>query len=676
MSSADTMNDEFEIDEALLRGRVRYEQLAGLIASSRTTIFPALALGVAVLFVFWKLVDRGLLMGWFAVLAFAYVSRLLLADLFAADATPDVGRYERWMVAVSAATGLSWGLVGWLPLPAHGIEYEAFLGFLVSGVVASAIPSLGMHRRVAFAFVIPCVLPLGLRMLVHVNTVVIVMGAMVLLYLLVLYVTVQRNNQRVTLQMRERIESGMRRTALAESRSELQRQRRVMDVIARVQSQYIAGADERVLFGNLLGELLQLTGAAVGMIVSACKEDPALQGLVQARRPEIALDVPALPRSLFEKIQREAGGGARTLSQQTTAELCAIERWPAQIAAVCAVPLYQGEEWVGVTLIAHGPDDPPLAIDWVQPLATTLAQLMIAMRAERRRRETEQRLDRVRAQLVTCITDTPASVAMLDRQLQVVAHSQQFVRDFGAGEQVLVGRSLYDAVPEIPQRWRESFARVLEGDVENVDEDPFIRKGGVVCWLRWQARPWYEPGGGVGGVALFTADVTQQKKASDALNARERLLEQLTDRVPGVLFQMRVRANGERSLLYVSSGSLQTLRAPADKLMENAERLFDACMAEDRAPLEEAMVKGARSGVLRHHFRKQLANGEIRYLRVQADATHLADGSALWHGYIEDITSRPATGIGSLLGPSRGTDATLSPTGAANADVVIEGNVT
>lgn len=653
---------EPRIDVEVLRQRVRYERLAGLLASSRVTVFPALGLGVAVLFVFWSFVNTAVLIGWFGALALIYGFRLVAAESFASSATPDVDRYERWMMVGAAANGLAWGLIGLIPLPSHSSEYEAFLGFLVSGVVASAIPSLGMHRRIAFAFVVPCVVPLGMRLLSHSDAVSLAMGTMVMLYLLVLYMTVQRNSARIEVSMQDRIEAEMHRAALAASRSELQQQRTVMNVIAHTQADYIAGQDERILFGDLLGDVLGLMNAPVGMIVASNDDDSTLHGHVLARQPVPAVGRVTLPRALFDAIHHEVGCGASALSAGLVNALCAAERWPIEeIVTITAVPLQAGDAFAGFVLIGEGPLTPPLDAALMQPVATTAAQLLMAVRAEHRRREAERRLDRARAQLETCITDTPASVAMLDRDLRVIAHSQQFVRDFGVDAQVLMGRALYDAVPEIPHRWRDAFARVLDGEVESVDEDPFIRSGGMVRWLRWQARPWYEPGGIVGGVVLFTEDVTQQKKSTDALNARERLLEQLTERVPGVLFQMRVRANGERSLLYVSSGSLRVLRLTRDQLIEDSARLFGACIAEDRRSLEDAFDRGSRSGTVRRDFRVQHVNGEMCWLRVQADATRLADGSAVWHGYIEDVSNQHRM-TGPALGLSNEIDLVISAT--------------
>lgn len=83
------------------------------------------------------------------------------------------------------------------------------------------------------------------------------------------------------------------------------------------------------------------------------------------------------------------------------------------------------------------------------------------------------------------------------------------------------GVSHYDVFPEIPERWKEAHRRGLAGEVVREERDSFIRVDGTRQWLRWEIRPWYEASGKIGGIAIFTEDITEQHQAQQHLQQSE-----------------------------------------------------------------------------------------------------------------------------------------------------------
>jgi PAS domain S-box-containing protein len=146
----------------------------------------------------------------------------------------------------------------------------------------------------------------------------------------------------------------------------------------------------------------------------------------------------------------------------------------------------------------------------------------LRQRAERN----ERRLAATLQRLKLLLEHAPASLAMFDRDLRFTAVSRRFVDDFGLDGIDLVGRHHYDVFPEIPPRFREAHQRALRGEVLRSEEDQLVRPSGEVMWQRWEVRPWFDEDGAIGGMILFTEDVTAQVKNRQQVQKLSRAVEQ------------------------------------------------------------------------------------------------------------------------------------------------------
>jgi len=118
------------------------------------------------------------------------------------------------------------------------------------------------------------------------------------------------------------------------------------------------------------------------------------------------------------------------------------------------------------------------------------------------------------------IDRAPAAIAMFDNQMRYIAASRRFVTDLGLaveGPEALIGRSHYEVIPEVPERWRAVHRRVLAGESLSGEEEPFERSDGRTDWVRWDMTPWHLPDGSVGGATLFAEVTTERKEAEQGL---------------------------------------------------------------------------------------------------------------------------------------------------------------
>ncbi|OIP92819.1 MAG: hypothetical protein AUK55_09020 [Syntrophobacteraceae bacterium CG2_30_61_12] len=160
---------------------------------------------------------------------------------------------------------------------------------------------------------------------------------------------------------------------------------------------------------------------------------------------------------------------------------------------------------------------------WGFVLVTSVVLLVLVnreMRAEDAIRESEARLR-------LFIDHAPAALAMFDSRMCYLNASRRWLTDYNLGDRDLNGLSHYEVFPEIPEYWKAAHRRGLAGELVQAECDRFERADGTVQWLRWEVRPWHDSKGDVGGIVIFTEDITERKLAEATLQESEaRLREQ------------------------------------------------------------------------------------------------------------------------------------------------------
>ena len=144
---------------------------------------------------------------------------------------------------------------------------------------------------------------------------------------------------------------------------------------------------------------------------------------------------------------------------------------------------------------------------------------------ERKKAEAAVALERSR--LKAFVEHAPAAVAMFDKDVRYIAYSSQWLDEYHLQGQELKGRSHYEIFPNISDEWREIHQRGLRGEVISSQEESWRPDGwDHDQYLHWEVRPWYLPDGNIGGIMMFTQDVTEQVHQREQLKIATRSAEQ------------------------------------------------------------------------------------------------------------------------------------------------------
>ena len=261
--------------------------------------------------------------------------------------------------------------------------------------------------------------------------------------------------------------------------------------------------------------------------------------------------------------------------------------------------------------------------------ARQLSDSSAALRqSEEQYRESERRLQ-------TLIDHAPAALAMFDEQMCYLAVSQRWRDDFGLGEQTVIGRSHYAVFSEIPEEWRTIHRRALAGEVLRSEEDPFDRADGSRQWLRWEVRPWRRGDGRIGGIVIFSENISHRKQIALELQASEERYRHFFENSSSVMLIIDpadgqvVDANLAATRFY--GWTFDELRRM--KISEINTLSFDEIKAE--------MAKAQALQRSYFEFRHRRADGSISDVETFSGPIELGSRSLLY-SIVHDVTARHA----------------------------------
>lgn len=146
---------------------------------------------------------------------------------------------------------------------------------------------------------------------------------------------------------------------------------------------------------------------------------------------------------------------------------------------------------------------------------------------------TEKKLKESLEQLHRFVNFAPAAVAMFDNNMCYLAASSKWIEDYQIPTKDIIGKSHYEIFPEILNmpEWLQIHQDVLAGNKYETPKDKFIREDGRVQWLKYTLLPWYKAENEVGGIIMYTADITseivyQEELAKLNLTLKTRVQEQ------------------------------------------------------------------------------------------------------------------------------------------------------
>ncbi|MDQ0666544.1 diguanylate cyclase [Pseudomonas sp. W2I6] len=175
--------------------------------------------------------------------------------------------------------------------------------------------------------------------------------------------------------------------------------------------------------------------------------------------------------------------------------------------------------------------------------------------------------------------------------------------------------------------------------VHEAREWTLVRKDGSQLTVNMLATVLLDEHGLWVGHLAICLDVTEQKRAYEALAARDRLLKKLSAHVPGGIFQFVLEPNNVSRFIYASDGIRDIYEIEPGVLQQDARKVFERIHPLDVERVRESIrLSTLQLSHWREEYRVQLPHRGLRWVRGEATPEELAGGGTLWHGYVSDIS--------------------------------------
>ena len=423
--------------------------------------------------VLWRVFPLPVSLFWLILSLCTVMARLILWSRFkkCGSRTAGMNLGARLFTTATAFTGCLWGLLASTALIKSDPFDCVFAAFVVGGLCAGAAMRLSPHLPSLYAFVGTSAPPMVVVLLLHRGRVSIAMSGLLLTFTVVMILVGRENHRRLADYIRLKIEQEIMNADLQKLTKDLTATATLLKIFVEHAPVALAMFDREMRYLS---------------VSRRWAEDHKVDERAILGRSHYEVN-PDIPERWKETHRRGLAGETQRVEEDR------YDRSDGRL------------EWIRWQIIPWRGEDGS-----VGGIVMLYEEITERKKAEAALRENKELLQ-------LFIDRAPAALAMFDRDMRYLAVSRRWLEDNSLVGKDILGRSHYEVVPDIPDRWKEVHRRCINGETLKGDEEQFERAGGGVQWIRWEVVPWRTSNGSIGGIVLFADDITAQKQTEERL---------------------------------------------------------------------------------------------------------------------------------------------------------------
>ncbi len=194
-----------------------------------------------------------------------------------------------------------------------------------------------------------------------------------------------------------------------------------------------------------------------------------------------------------------------------------------------------------------------------------------------------------------------------------------------------------------PDDYDSTMSAILEANRDNANwfqEFRALDKNDEAVWIRGQSTGSADRDGNIVHTGVLF-DISEQKKAENALRESQQEFQNIADNLAGVIFKYKLNTDGSDELLYMSKGAHQLYEVAPEKALGNIQLIWDIVHQEDVKKIKPSIEQSAKELTpWKFEHRLQFPDGRIKWVDVRGVPVKNTDGSVVWNSIGLDITKQ------------------------------------
>ncbi|MFP4420410.1 MAG: PAS domain S-box protein [Desulfococcaceae bacterium] len=254
------------------------------------------------------------------------------------------------------------------------------------------------------------------------------------------------------------------------------------------------------------------------------------------------------------------------------------------------------------------------------------------------RKSAEDRL-RFQARLLEAVSQ---SVVVADTRGRVVYWNPFAETMYGWSAEEAHGRTTIELISHADSRrmGEEIMARLQTG--KNWSGEYLARRrDGTAFPVHANCAPIFDENGNLTHIIGVSEDITPRKEAEQRRRESEERFRHIAAALPGVIYQFRLKTNGEFDFPFMSRGALDIFGVSPEAAAADIAAVLETVHPEDRPMLESHLSVSVENLTPYNLVHRVIPRpGDIRWIKAASIPSLMDDGSIVWNGVVIDITEQ------------------------------------